>query len=296
MTGYGQAEAEVNGVTYSVEIKTVNNRYLKTTLKLPDTASFLEDEIDKSLRQRLSRGTVNYALRVKSAPPEALFEIDEQALAAVIKKIGQVAASVGVNATVDIGSAMDLPNVVMPVCPDQHQAEQLRQGILEITGRAVQALRQMRAAEGAAMAEQLVNYCKAIDQHLDQIVQVNVDGVRQYVQKLRQRVDELLAQADVRLDEDTLAREVAVFAERSDISEEVARLQYHVEQFVESCTKKADPLANEQAGRRLEFISQEMLREANTMASKAATAEVSRQVVEVKCLIDRIKEQTANVE
>jgi uncharacterized protein (TIGR00255 family) len=114
--------------------------------------------------------------------------------------------------------------------------------------------------------------------------------LKQYAKKLKQRVDALLAQAKLKLDKETLAREVAVFADRSDISEELARLDSHLQQFVQCCQ------SNDQAGRRLDFISQEMLREANTIASKASDTEIVRCVVDMKCRIDRIKEQVQNVE
>jgi len=114
--------------------------------------------------------------------------------------------------------------------------------------------------------------------------------LKEYAQKLKKRVDELLAHAELELDKEILVKEVALFAERSDISEEVARLDSHLQQFAQCCR------ANDQAGRRLDFISQEMLREANTIASKAADSEIARLVVDIKCQIDRIKEQVQNVE
>jgi uncharacterized protein (TIGR00255 family) len=296
MTGYGEAEGQVNGVTYAVEIKTVNNRYFKTALKLPDVVAFLEGEIDKLLRENLARGTVNCSLRIKNAPAEALFEIDEKVLAQVVEKLGRASNSAGVNTTVDIGNVLGLPGIVVPAAPDRQQAQLLREGILEITKTAIDRLRQTRAAEGSALAKVLLEYCEAIKRYLERIRPRNTEVLQQYAERLRKRVDEMLANAGVKLDEQTLAREVAVFAERSDISEEIGRLEYHLQQFVESCEGSGPSGANEQVGRRLEFISQEMLREANTLASKAANAEISGWVVEIKCLIDRIKEQVANVE
>ena len=129
-----------------------------------------------------------------------------------------------------------------------------------------------------------------MERNLEQISDRCDVGPREYAEKLKRRVDKLLEQAELKLDEETLAREVAVFAERSDISEEVARLYSHMQQFEQCCQ------ADNQAGRRLDFISQEMLREANTIASKACDIEITRHVVDIKCQIDRIKEQVQNVE
>lgn len=290
MTGYGAAEGEANGVTYAVEIKTVNSRYLKTSMKLPETVAFLEEDIEKLLRKHLSRGTVNYVLRVKNASANMLFDIDEAALRGYMEKLSGIASPAGINGTIDIGSLLDLPGILVPVSPDEEVAGQIKEAVLSITQEAVEKLKQMRAAEGAALAADLDGHCKAIKQDLEYIRARSSVVLQEYSKKLRERVNELLAEAKLKLDEETLAREVAIFAERSDISEEIARLDSHLEQFAESCRM------NTQAGRRLEFISQEMLREANTIASKACDSEIARRVVNIKCRIDRIKEQVQNIE
>jgi uncharacterized protein (TIGR00255 family) len=148
----------------------------------------------------------------------------------------------------------------------------------------------MRAAEGGSLEADLKNHCQAISEDLERIRSRGAAVLHEYAIRLRKRVDGLLAEAKLKLDEETLAREVAILADRSDISEEIARLDSHLEQFIQSCH------SNDQAGRRLDFISQEMLREANTIASKASDAEIIRSVVDMKCRIDRIKEQVQNIE
>ncbi|MHC4665180.1 MAG: YicC/YloC family endoribonuclease [Planctomycetota bacterium] len=275
MTGYGEAEGELGGVTYAVEIKTVNSRYFKSAVKLPEVVAFLEEDIERFLRQNLSRGSVNYVLRLKNVPANVLFDIDEPALRAYVERLGRIAA---------------LPGILVPVSPEEEAAEQIRDVVLKITQEAVDKLRQMRATEGAALAADLEENCEAIRQDLEQIRARYPVVLQEYRKKLQKRVDELLAEVKLRLDEESLAREVAIFAEKSDISEEIARLSSHLEQFTESHQ------ANTQAGRRLEFISQEMFREANTIASKASDSEITRCVVDIKCRIDRIKEQVQNVE
>jgi uncharacterized protein (TIGR00255 family) len=290
MTGFGEAQGEINGVTYIVEIRAVNNRYLKTSVRLTETTAFLEEDIDKLLRQNLSRGMVSCVLRLKNAPANVLFDIDETALRVYMEKLSRIASSAKTKCPVDIGGLLTLPGIVRPAIPDEKEAEQIKKGVLKITQKAIDQLKQMRAAEGAALAADLDSHCKAVKEDLEQILAHNGIVLQEYQKKLKKRVDELLANAKLKLDEDTLAREVAIFAERSDISEEVARLDSHLQQFAESC------LANTQAGRRLDFISQEMLREANTIASKVGDSEVVRCVVDIKCRIDRIKEQVQNIE
>ena len=290
MTGYGEAQGEVNGVSYLVEIKTVNHRYFKVIIRLPEPVAFIEEDVDKLLRNNMSRGTVNYVLRLKNSSVNALFDIDETALKTVVERLNKAGSAAGIKGTIDIGNLLSLPGIIQPALPDEKTSAQIREKILQVSQEAVNKVKQMRAAEGDFLNADLRKHCDAIQKDLSQI-RIRGDVVLQeYADKLKQRVDSLLADVKLKLDKETLAREVAIFAERSDISEEVARLGSPLQQFVAACQ------SNELAGRRLDFISQEMLREANTIASKASDTDIIRCVVDIKCRIDRIKEQVQNVE
>jgi len=290
MTGYGEAQGESNGVSYVVAIKTVNNRYFKGVVKLPELVAFLEEDIEKLLRENLGRGTVNYVLRLKDASADTLFDIDQTALKAIVEKLNQAGTSAGVRGTIDIGNLLSLPGIVRPASPDAEKAGQIRDVILGISREALGQVKKMRAVEGGFLEADLKERCRVMKQDLDRIHAKRAVVVQEYAVKLKKRVDELLAHAELKLDEEILAREVAIFADRSDISEEISRLDSHLQQFAQCCR------GNDQAGRRLDFISQEMLREANTIASKASDTEITRLVVDIKCQIDRIKEQVQNVE
>ena len=290
MTGYGQAQGQFNGAIYAVEIKTVNNRYLKANVKLPEPTAFLEEDVEKLLRRNLSRGTINYTLWLKNVSANVLFDIDEPALRAYMEKLSRVASSIGVKCPIDVAHLLTLPGILAPVTPDEEKAEQVRKKVLSITQEAIDQLKQMRASEGAALAADLCSHCEAINRDLEQVRTRSSVVLQEYAKRLKKRVDELLADAKLELDEATLAREVAIFADRSDISEEITRLDSHLRQFSQSCQ------ANTVAGRRLDFISQEMFREANTIASKSSDTEIIHCVVDMKCRIDRIKEQVQNVE
>jgi len=148
----------------------------------------------------------------------------------------------------------------------------------------------MRSTEGDYLETDIKKCCTIIEEGLEQVRGRSTIVIKEYADKLKKRVNVLLAHAELEIDEGILAREVAIFAERSDISEEVARLDSHLQQFSQCCR------GSDQAGRRLDFISQEMLREANTIASKASDTETTRYVVDIKCQIDRIKEQVQNIE
>jgi uncharacterized protein (TIGR00255 family) len=290
MTGYGQAQGEVNGVSYLVEIKTVNHRYFKAIIRLPEPVSFIEEDIDKLLRNDMSRGTINYVLRLKNSSVNALFDIDETALKTIAEKLNRAGSAAGINGAIDIGNLLSLPGIIQPALPDKQASEQIREKVLEVSLEAINKVKQMRAAEGGFLEADLKKHCSAIGKDLGQISARGDVVLQEYAAKLKQRVDVLLAEVKLKLDEETLAREVAIFAERSDISEEVSRLDSHLQQFSQACQ------ANELAGRRLDFISQEMLREANTIASKASDTNIIRCVVDMKCRIDRIKEQVQNIE
>jgi len=290
MTGYGCAEGRFDSVTYTVEIKTVNNRYFKSKIKLPEPLAFLEGDVEKLLQKGLSRGMVNYTLLLKNAPANMFFNLDEQAIGSYLSRLSRIASSADVRCQIDISGLLTIPGVLSPVPPDEKKAGQIREVVLSITLEAIQRVRQMRVAEGTVLAADLEKNCRVMKEDLEQIRARGAATLKEYQEKLRKRVDELLADAKLRMDETTLAREVAIYADRSDISEEIARLDSHLQQFAESCRTEG------QAGRRLDFISQEMLREANTIGSKAADMEIIHWVVDIKCCIERIKEQVQNIE
>jgi uncharacterized protein (TIGR00255 family) len=292
MTGYGSADGRLGGTTYIVEISTVNNRYFKPTIRLPETLGFLESDVEKELRHEVSRGTANYTLRQKGAPADALFEINEKALTTLLKRLGKISPSGGLERELDLSGLLALPGILSPAVPSSKEAERIRRKVLEVTKQALKGLKSMRAAEGEALSADLEKNCRVIKTSLEQIRVRSANGPKQYAEKLKRRVEELLSVAKLKLNDETLAREVAIFADRADISEEIARLDSHLVQF----TKSLKTSAGQGEGRKLDFICQEMLREANTIGSKAGDSDIVHLVVDIKCRIDRIKEQVQNVE
>ena len=290
MTGYGVASCELEGVCSTAEIKTVNNRYFKAYFKLPDSVAYLEKDIEKLCRKNISRGTVNFLLRFKDTSAQPRFAINDQALRDCVEKLSEIGRSTGVDSNINLADLLMLPGVIAPLEPDQQQGKRIAEAVMKATNQALQNLNQMRTNEGAALGAELISHIEAIRENLSKITQRSGSVVKEYYGKIRGRVNELLASAKMELSEEALAREVAIFAERCDIREELARLESHLDQFVAACDTDA------QAGRKLDFISQEMLREANTIASKSSDIEIARCVVEIKCWIDRLKEQVQNVE
>ncbi|MCI0498384.1 MAG: YicC family protein [Planctomycetales bacterium] len=290
MTGFGQACAEVEGVVYTVEVRSVNNRYFKAQLRLPDIAAFLEGEIERLHRDAIGRGTVSYSLRMKNISGQALFDIDENTLKTYVKRLKDLLGDDDSHSRIDLASMLSLPGIVQPAIPDEAHIEKMRQVILSLTKESLAGLQQSRREEGRSLADDLLGNLDRIAAGLLTIRSRVEAVVREYHDRLKDRIDQLLAKAQLKIDENLLAREVAIFAERSDIAEECLRLAAHLKQFRECCQ------AGGPVGRRLDFITQEMLREANTIASKSADTAISQSVIDIKCAIDRIKEQVQNVE
>ncbi|MHC4186637.1 MAG: YicC/YloC family endoribonuclease [Planctomycetota bacterium] len=289
MTGYGEAQGQFQSATYIAEIRAVNNRYFKARIKLPDAVMFLEDKIETMLRQQLSRGMVTYILRLKDASQNELLEINEKILTGYIEKLKNISSSTKMEHSIDISDLLTLPGVLIPIEPDSNLAGNLKEFVLDLTQQALNRLKEMQDAEGNALVADLKGHCQQIREELEKISARSQVVLQEYHDKLKLRVETLLAASDVELDQPTVAREVSVFAEKSDIAEEIARLDSHISQFEQNCQ------ADGQAGRRLDFLSQEMLREANTIASKCADTEIINSVIDIKCSIDRIKEQVQNV-
>ncbi|KPK78899.1 MAG: hypothetical protein AMJ81_14540 [Phycisphaerae bacterium SM23_33] len=290
MTGFGQARTQINGVQYVVEIRSVNSRYFKASIRLPEVWSFLESDIDQVLRQRLHRGSIHFCLRMRSDSAETAYQVNVAAMERYIEQLETIRPDqADIELALDMASLLQLPGVCTPPESDE-LLETAAPELMKLIGQALDALTGMRAVEGRVIAKDLLAHCEVIERHAGEIAHRAGDIVKAYHQRLKRRVEELTAAANLKIDQQDLAREVAVFAERCDIAEELSRLTGHVQQFRAALEKE------EQAGRKLDFIAQEMLREANTIAAKAGDGLTARNVVEIKTAVDRIKEQVQNVE
>lgn len=289
MTGFGAGEACENGVSYRVEIRSVNNRYFKASIKIPEHLQRFEGEVDRQLRARLGRGSISYTLKVKDENAPASVEINRAAIGRYLSVLTQVAEQHKL-ASIDVAGLLDYPGVCEPIEMDEEILTGQLKVVQRITDEAITRLIEMRRLEGVALERDLAEQCAGIRDRIAQVAERAPVVVEEYHKRLRGRVQQLMDTSSVELDQEALVREVAIFAERCDVNEELSRLASHLDQFAELCA------APEETGRKLDFLAQEMLREANTIGSKASDAVVSRHVVEIKAAIDRIKEQVQNVE
>jgi uncharacterized protein (TIGR00255 family) len=290
MTGYAQAQRQIEGINYALEIRSVNNRYFKAILRLPEPWGSAETQIESLLRERLYRGTVNLSLRMKGGATATAYTVNLPVLEHYMEQLEVVQPeSTDLKLSVDLSGLLALPGVCTP--PElEALLERSRDKLMQMIDQAVEGLLAMRAQEGQAVAAELEKFCRIIAAQTEGIAQRAPTVLQEYHQRLQARVAELMAQSRLPLDQADLAREVALFAERSDVAEELSRLAGHVRQFRQVMTGENQP------GRKLDFIAQEMLREANTIASKSGDAQIIMSVVEIKTNVDRIKEQVQNVE
>lgn len=289
MTGFGDASAERNGTHYSVEIRSLNNRFFKPVIKLPDTVSGLEPELESMLREKLGRGSVTYILKMRSESAEAAYLINTKALQAYLEQLKAIKGLDG-DLRIDLGSLLTLPGVCQEPRDETDEIERHGGMVRDLSQKAIAKLHAMRQREGKLLCDDLMRHVNVIATSLAEIQKRAPFVIDDYHKRLLQRVNQLISKAELRVNESDLLREVAVFAERADISEEIQRLTSHLEAFEQGTREGEHP------GRKLDFITQEMLREANTIASKGNDATIARNIVEIKGAIDRLKEQVQNVE
>ncbi|MBL0926875.1 MAG: YicC family protein [Phycisphaerales bacterium] len=292
MTGFGEASSHEGGVHYFLELRSLNNKYFKATIRLPDELQGLEPELEAELRRRLTRGTITLIGKSSNASANAAHQINHEALARYVEQLRRTPQVADGSLKIDVSALLVLPGVLQPPADEEARLDHAREVFLRLLETACKGLQAMRAKEGQLLVKDLLQHHGVIHQGLSRIAERAPRVVEDYQRRLRARVENMLSDAQVRVDTVDLIKEVAVYAERSDISEEIARLSGHMGQFKQLITASDDrPI-----GRTLDFLAQEMLREANTIASKSGDAEISRDIVEIKGAIDRIKEQVQNAE
>ncbi len=291
MTGYGEATSSVGGSHYFVEIRSLNNKYFKSTIRLPEAVQGLEAEIETLLRGRISRGTITLNARCTDSSAAAAHEINTGALQKYIEQLRSL-PDFAAGARLELGALLGLPGVLQPPRDEEARYESARTAFLPLVEKACEQLTAMREREGRSLVDDLRANLSYIADRLTLIQERAPGVVADYELRLKNRIETMLREADASVEPGDLIREIASYAERTDIAEEIKRLTTHLAQFDEliaGCNGKP-------VGRTLDFLAQEMLREANTIASKSPDAAISRSTVEIKGSIDRLKEQVQNLE
>ena len=290
MTGFGEASRQNESLAVSVEVRTINSRYFKLTVRSGEGYAALEPQIDAVVRQHIKRGTVQASLRVTRLRPAETYQINAEVLSAYRRQLERLSSAWTLAEPVRLEALLQLPGVVV----DSEAAltdPQADWPLIEETLTAAMAnMASMRADEGRAMTADLAENCSAIAGQLAEIERRAPLVADAYRARLSERLGKILADFDVALQAGDLVREVGIYAERSDISEETVRLRSHLEQFATIMALE------ESSGRKLEFLTQEMFRETNTIGSKANDVLIARHVIEIKAAIERMREMIQNIE
>ena len=290
MTGFGEAHRQQDSLAVSVEVRTINSRYFKLAVRCGDGYSSLEPQIEGVVRQSIKRGTVQVSLRIDRAQRSDDFRLNLEVLDGYRRQLEAYQATQRAGDKVRLDALLLLPGVVHEDPKIMSSAEDDWPLIHETLLAAMENMASMRAGEGKAMATDLAANCAAIAAQLTTIDERAPLVGESYRARLTERLTKTLAEYQITLQAGDLVREISIYAERSDISEELVRLRSHLEQFDSIMAHE------ESSGRKLEFLTQEIGRETNTIGSKANDVEISRAVIEIKAAIERIREMIQNVE
>lgn len=289
MTGFGRGEASSEGISVMVELKTVNSRYLDISLRLPKIIQEQELEFKELLQQSLERGKVNVNIRIDKAntgKPEVTF--NKKLVRGYKEMLKELSEAAGINETVQLSDLMQFNDIF----ESREEDEKTQQLIWELTQaateKALTMLMNMRRQEGTQLENDLLQRINDIEEKLDTVLEITNGRAEETRNQLLERIDELI-ESD-KIDEERLEMEVAVLVDKMDITEEIVRTQSHIKFFRKAVKNE------ESVGRRLNFLSQEINREINTIGSKANDSEISQHIVHAKESLEQIREQVQNVE
>lgn len=290
MTGYGRGECAANGLKISVEVSSVNRRQSEVSINLPRELEVLEAQVRDEVNKVVSRGRLTVRVAVHSANPNEAgkAQINTALAKEYAKELQKLAQDLKLSGSVSLDLIMRAPGVLQPT-EDFAEAEDLWPAVEKALKSALATLIKMREREGAHLAKDLTGRMNLIRKSWSKVAKQAPQAVKRYREQLQQRIKNAGLEMPA-VDDERLLKEVVLFADRSDISEELTRLESHFQQF-EHCTKSAEPV-----GRMLDFLAQEMNREINTIGSKSNDAVISSEVVVLKAELEKFREQVQNVE
>lgn len=288
MTGFGKAKYECDLREYTVEIKSVNNRYCDISIKMPRSISSLEDNIRKLIAKSITRGKVEVFITfTNNSDKGRKIEINHDLAMEYIQEMKKLAKEADINSNIEIIDVMKMPDILNTTLNEEDESLILKE-LIVCTQEAVQNFVQMKETEGEKIKEDLSNRIDQISEKIDKINSISTGLVKEYVVKLEKRVNELLKPNTV--DEGRLAQEIVIYSDKCSVEEEITRLKSHISQFINLLEK------NNSNGKRIDFLIQEMNRETNTIGSKANNLEITNYVVDIKTEIENIREQIQNIE
>ena len=288
MTGYGRAVETVNGREFTVELRSVNNRYLDCTVKMPRSLSFAEEAVKQAVKKAVSRGKVDVFISVKSEnSDDTTITLNKAVLEGYLAAMRQMVSEFGVQDDISVSTVSRLPEVFTVEKPEVDE-EQLLSDLLSVVAKALAGYDAMRCTEGQALENDLRTRGATIEDLVSQVEAGNAQTVVDYRARLEAKLKEVLANHSI--DESRILTEAAIFADKVAVDEETVRLRSHLQQMYAMLTTGGA------MGRKLDFLLQEMNREANTIGSKCTDVRLARIVVDIKAELEKIREQTQNIE
>ena len=288
MTGYGRAVETVNGREFTVELRSVNNRYLDCTVKLPRSLSFAEEAVKQAVKATISRGKVDVYISVRSEGGEEVrVSLNSAVLEGYLTAMRQMVTDYGVADDISVSAVSRLPEVFTVERPDVDE-DQLKADLLSVLAKAIEGYDAMRCTEGKALENDLRSRGQTILDLVSQVEQGNAQTVIDYRTRLENKLQEVLANTSI--DESRILTEAAIFADKVAVDEETVRLRSHLQQMNTMLS------GGGAVGRKLDFLLQEMNRETNTIGSKCSDVRLARIVVDMKAELEKIREQTQNIE
>ena len=288
MTGYGRAVETVNGREFTVELRSVNNRYLDCAVKLPRALSFAEDAVKQAVKGAISRGKVDVFISLRSeSAQDVKITLNAPVVEGYIAAMRQMARDYGIREDISVGLLSRMPDVFTVDKPEVDE-EQLLSDLLSVVGKALERFDAMRTAEGKALENDLRSRGETILARVEQVEAGSGQTVADYRTRLENKLKEVLA--NTAIDESRILTEAAIFADKVAVDEETVRLRSHLDQMNNMLTTGGA------IGRKLDFLLQEMNRESNTIGSKCSDVRLARIVVDIKAELEKIREQTQNIE
>ena len=288
MTGYGRAVETVNGREFTVELRSVNNRYLDCSVRLPRLLSFAEDAVKQAVKASVSRGKVDVFISLRSeAEDDVQVNLNRGVLEGYLSAMRQMVTEFGVQDDISVSTVSRLPDVFI-VEKKEVDEDQLQSDLLQAVSKALEGYDAMRTREGAALDADLRSRGETILSLVSQVEQGNSQTVADYRARLENKLREVLENTSI--DESRILTEAAIFADKVAVDEETVRLRSHLQQM-NSMLDGGGAI-----GRKLDFLLQEMNREANTIGSKCTDVKLARIVVDIKAELEKIREQTQNIE
>lgn len=287
MTGFGRGKYENDGRTYTVEIKSVNHKYTDINIRIPRFLNSVEDNIRKKINNAISRGKIDVFINFENFSNKGTtIKINKELAKEYLTQLKNLADETNVDFNVNVIDISKLPEILK--LEDEEDEELISSELMLAVDEAIQNFVKMRETEGTKLVEDIEKRIYLIQEKVEEITSFSTNLVEEYIEKLKERVNELLKPGTV--DENRLMQEIVIFSDKSSIEEELTRLKSHISQFL-NLIKQSSPI-----GKKMDFLVQEINREVNTIGSKANCLEITNRVIEIKTEVENIREQIQNIE